>query len=103
MLNSSSSGFIVFSEVHWITVPEVVEDQVRVLFRDILELDLLLVDVVSHHDVAQVEVGRGPEWKGGDDQPVGPSPRLVDNDEVCHVVCPAGFDELMMRVIDSAS
>ena len=70
----------------------------RVLFRDILELDLLFVDVVPHHDVAQVEVGRGSEGKVGYDQPVGSSSRLVDDDEVCHVVCPAGFDELMMRV-----
>ena len=75
-------------------IPEIVEYQVRVLFRDILELDFLLVDVVPHDNVAQVEVGRGPERKVTDDQPIWSSPCLMNDDEVCHGVCPAGFNEL---------
>ena len=78
-------------------IPEVVEYQVRVLFRDILELDFLLVDVVPHNNVAQVEVGRGPERKVGDDQPIRSAPGLMNDDEVCHIVCSAGFNELRTR------
>ena len=66
----------------------------RVLLRDILELDFLFVNVVPHHNVAQVKVGGGAERKVRDDEPIGPSPSLVNDDEVGHVVCSTSFNQL---------
>lgn len=52
------------------------------------------VEVMSHDDVSEVEIGGGSERKVGDDEAIWLSPVLVQNNDICHGVSASGSYEL---------